>query len=259
MSYWTALVQCRCRYKLKEVIAELQNVDADIIALQEVDIGCERSACMDTGTLQHRTKSAVRQAKPLHACCKLPPRCATPLHMLFPNLHPACRTGQEIARALHMHYAFLCEFEELHSPLRDAQSQVFYPCRNALVHTCSCNRGSPRSRSPLHKILTETSQNHAGRRRARQRHPEQARAGGLPRRRAQARSPEAPSDDFTFLGLSVVHGDGISSRAPRPPRTPPYMSRHSRLAAAGAFSAITCLACRRMSAAVCASCSHASC
>lgn len=44
------MVPCRGRYKLREVIAELQSVDADIIALQEVDIGCDRSACADTGT-----------------------------------------------------------------------------------------------------------------------------------------------------------------------------------------------------------------
>ena len=32
--------------------------------------------------------------------------------------------GRVIAQALRMDYAFLCEFEELHSPLRDANSQV---------------------------------------------------------------------------------------------------------------------------------------
>ena len=33
-------------------------------------------------------------------------------------------TGRIIAEALRMDYAFLCEFEEIHSPLRDAMSQV---------------------------------------------------------------------------------------------------------------------------------------
>ena len=34
------------------------------------------------------------------------------------------RAGKAIAKALHMDYAFLCEFEELRSPLRDVLSQV---------------------------------------------------------------------------------------------------------------------------------------
>ncbi|KAK9846368.1 hypothetical protein WJX81_002480 [Elliptochloris bilobata] len=41
-------------YKLDAIIQELAREDArdplDIIAVQEVDIGCERSACEDTGT-----------------------------------------------------------------------------------------------------------------------------------------------------------------------------------------------------------------
>lgn len=36
-------------YKLAAVIDELRTCDADVIALQEVDIGCERSGCEDTG------------------------------------------------------------------------------------------------------------------------------------------------------------------------------------------------------------------
>ena len=36
-------------YKLDAVVAELQKIDADIIALQEVDVGCERSDSKDTG------------------------------------------------------------------------------------------------------------------------------------------------------------------------------------------------------------------
>ena len=38
-----------CRYELAKVIEELKQLDADIIALQEVDIGCERSNSVDTG------------------------------------------------------------------------------------------------------------------------------------------------------------------------------------------------------------------
>jgi len=51
-----------------------------VLALQEIDVGCERSNCKDTGV--------------------------------------------EIAKALAMNYAFVCEFEEIKSSLRDARSQV---------------------------------------------------------------------------------------------------------------------------------------
>ncbi|CAK0749136.1 hypothetical protein CVIRNUC_001887 [Coccomyxa viridis] len=66
-------------YELAKVIEDLKQLSADIVALQEVDIGCERSDSVDT--------------------------------------------GEAIAKALGMNYAFLCEFEELHSPVRDARSQ----------------------------------------------------------------------------------------------------------------------------------------
>ena len=38
-----------CRYELPKIIEELKALDADIIALQEVDIACERSNNVDTG------------------------------------------------------------------------------------------------------------------------------------------------------------------------------------------------------------------
>lgn len=38
-------------YKLEQIVQELKQIDADVIALQEVDIGCERSDSIDTGTL----------------------------------------------------------------------------------------------------------------------------------------------------------------------------------------------------------------
>ncbi len=38
-------------YKLDAVVAELRKINADILALQEVDIGCERSGSQDTGAL----------------------------------------------------------------------------------------------------------------------------------------------------------------------------------------------------------------
>ena len=40
----------------------------------------------------------------------------------WPETHGSA--GLEIAQALQMNYVFFCEFEELHSPFRDAQSQV---------------------------------------------------------------------------------------------------------------------------------------
>lgn len=38
-------------YKLHQIVQELKQIDADVIALQEVDIGCERSESIDTGDL----------------------------------------------------------------------------------------------------------------------------------------------------------------------------------------------------------------
>jgi len=38
-----------CRYELSKVIRELEALNADTIALQEVDIACERSNNVDTG------------------------------------------------------------------------------------------------------------------------------------------------------------------------------------------------------------------
>ena len=62
-------------YKLQEIIETLKNLDSDVIALQEIDIGCERSDHKDTGV--------------------------------------------EIAKALKMNYIFVCEFEEIHHPMRE--------------------------------------------------------------------------------------------------------------------------------------------
>ena len=36
-------------YKLPNIIAEMQQIQADVIALQEIDIGCKRSGSVDTG------------------------------------------------------------------------------------------------------------------------------------------------------------------------------------------------------------------
>ncbi|KAG2427188.1 hypothetical protein HXX76_010907 [Chlamydomonas incerta] len=66
-------------YKLAAVIEELRRLDGDVVALQEIDIHCERSGWADT--------------------------------------------GREIAAALGLAYAFVCEFEEIWSPLRKADTQ----------------------------------------------------------------------------------------------------------------------------------------
>ena len=66
-------------YKLEGIIEELKRLDADIIALQEVDIGCERSGYVDCGVA--------------------------------------------MAKELGLNYVFVTEFEEIHSPVRDAASQ----------------------------------------------------------------------------------------------------------------------------------------
>jgi len=36
-------------YKLQGIIQELKRIDADVISLQEVDVGCERSGSLNTG------------------------------------------------------------------------------------------------------------------------------------------------------------------------------------------------------------------
>jgi endonuclease/exonuclease/phosphatase family metal-dependent hydrolase len=44
MSCTLSTANLRC-----QVIQQLQQVDADVLSLQEVDISCERSSCKDTG------------------------------------------------------------------------------------------------------------------------------------------------------------------------------------------------------------------
>ena len=47
-------------YQLAAVVAALKAIDADVVALQEVDIGCDRSGNEDTGA---RRLSAVRHLR----------------------------------------------------------------------------------------------------------------------------------------------------------------------------------------------------
>ena len=44
-------------YKLPDIIAEMQQIQADVIALQEIDIGCKRSGSMDTGEAEQTCRA----------------------------------------------------------------------------------------------------------------------------------------------------------------------------------------------------------
>ena len=110
-------------YRLPDIIAEMQQIQADVIALQEIDIGCKRSGSMDTGEAEQTCRapcscfrastqacSAVHGEKPSLSVCEADRRC-----------WPA---GVEIAKALQLNYAFFCEFEELESPKRSPDTQA---------------------------------------------------------------------------------------------------------------------------------------
>lgn len=49
--------------------------------------------------------------------------------------------GSEIAKALGLNYAFYCEFEELHSPMRNAQSQVSSASNTSCTHSAAASLG----------------------------------------------------------------------------------------------------------------------
>ena len=106
-------------YKLDNIVQELKHIDADVIALQEVDIGCERSDSIDTGTLPAHV--GVLMSGPLSVN-----------KLLLLDSRPAASSvisnaaGKHIAEALGLNYVFFCEFEELHSPLRSKALQVPY-------------------------------------------------------------------------------------------------------------------------------------
>lgn len=65
------------------------------------------------------------------------------------DLFPA---GLAIAEALQLNYIFLCEFEELESPLRDTRSQV-----RSWLRTCSCMRNQT---TACHVTLSATTAAH---------------------------------------------------------------------------------------------------
>ena len=100
-------------YQLAGIIEELRSIDADVISLQEVDVGCERSGGLDTGApkCNSRRRLLTLPSPPHHASPSKPPS------------HAGAAAGVAIAEALHLNYVFLSEFEELHSPLRDARTQ----------------------------------------------------------------------------------------------------------------------------------------
>jgi endonuclease/exonuclease/phosphatase family metal-dependent hydrolase len=101
-------------YQLPLVIQQLQALDADIIALQEVCVswvcGCTRRGRL--AACQHTAH---------------PPR--EPRAPFTPQVDVGCErsggvdTGAAIAAALQLNYLFTPEFLELRSPLRDARSQ----------------------------------------------------------------------------------------------------------------------------------------
>jgi exonuclease III len=82
-------------YKLPEIISILKKYDADIICIQEIDLNCERT--------NHK---GFDKFKELY------------LYLKFQDV------GEEIAQALSMKYAFVNEFQEIHSELRDKNTQV---------------------------------------------------------------------------------------------------------------------------------------
>ena len=49
-------------YKLPDIIAEMQQIQADVIALQEIDIGCKRSGSLDTGEAEQTCAFVSGQA-----------------------------------------------------------------------------------------------------------------------------------------------------------------------------------------------------
>jgi endonuclease/exonuclease/phosphatase family metal-dependent hydrolase len=69
-------------YQLAGIIEELRSIDADVISLQEVDVGCERSGGADTGAPMHQCNSAAAGAAavtaspaPLHQPLQTPIPC----------------------------------------------------------------------------------------------------------------------------------------------------------------------------------------
>ena len=91
-------------YQLAGIIEELRSIDADIISLQEVDVGCERSGGADTGgwtvwclqrslpALPH-AEAAPLSDRVFSLCVLLPPCCSPPkpTHLLpgLPGPPPA--------------------------------------------------------------------------------------------------------------------------------------------------------------------------
>ena len=125
-----------CRYELSKVIEELKALRADIIGLQEVDIACERSNNIDTGdcislfynlgSLKADHESAFSYLLMLDGKQEVNSMSSASVELRIAQClsRVAFNSGEAIAEALGMNYTFLCEFEELHSPVRDARSQA---------------------------------------------------------------------------------------------------------------------------------------
>ena len=119
-------------YQLPGIIEELKRIDADVIALQEIDVGCARSGSLDTGGRAWDAPSGRRPAGRHSASSS-----ANTAHLA--PAAAAVAAGVLIAEALGLNYLFLCEFEELASPLRDARTRRGGDtrCRGCCAFRCS--------------------------------------------------------------------------------------------------------------------------
>jgi len=101
-------------YKLSAIIQQLREIDADVLSIQ-VRVHAQQQ--LGRGTRQVNWWIVL--------WCN-----TTPLHsFMLKEVDIGCErsdsidTGTAIASALSLNYIFVCEFEELHSPLREAHVQ----------------------------------------------------------------------------------------------------------------------------------------
>ena len=99
-------------YELAGIIEELKRIDADVISLQVSGrVAAEWAPFRGTPTHSGPPTDCMR-------------RCAAQEVDVGCERSGGIDTGVAIAKALQLNYAFLSEFEELHSPLRSARTQV---------------------------------------------------------------------------------------------------------------------------------------
>ena len=137
-------------YKLDAIVRTLAAVDADVLILQEIDVGCDRSANRDVGASpacscagHSVNKRGCRVYGHSSTVC-LSCHCLSPLPgasaqvVTTASRQQSLRCGHvsagcEIAEALSLNYVFLCEFIELRSPKRDRSAQGGGVHGNALL------------------------------------------------------------------------------------------------------------------------------